>query len=219
MGDLISLTERITVRNRLLGDQAAFFFALDCPLSYVAAEQIERELGEIAWVPVLGDLLAVNRRPASARERLNSSQMEAHSRRLPLVEPDGFPSNPLAITRAAVHASTRGRGRMFGLAALRMAFCGGYDLADPEVIGAAADAAGLDADAVLAAASSPELDASIGATAAGLRRQMVDSAPVIRVGTDWFHGFDTLNGAELARAREIDPAALAQPLATILPVA
>ncbi len=54
MGEVISLTERLVARSRVMRGRAAFFFALDCPLSYLVAERVEHELGEIAWVPILG---------------------------------------------------------------------------------------------------------------------------------------------------------------------
>ena len=60
MGEVISLAKARAERSgpREAGRSAAtgaatFYFALDCPLSYVTAERIERVLGEIRWVPVL----------------------------------------------------------------------------------------------------------------------------------------------------------------------
>jgi len=51
--------------------------------------------------------------------------------------------------RAAVHACDVDRGPAFVLAATRLAFCGGFDLDDPEVLAEAAAAAGLELDACL----------------------------------------------------------------------
>ena len=46
--------------------------------------------------------------------------------------------------RAAHYASEQGRGAAFVLAAGRLAFCGGFDLDDPELLAEAAAAAGID---------------------------------------------------------------------------
>src|SRR5579872_5792092 len=56
MGDLIHLSERLADRSRPSAELARFFFALDDPMSYLAAERVERALGPIDWVPVLGPL-------------------------------------------------------------------------------------------------------------------------------------------------------------------
>ncbi len=142
-------------------------------------------------------------RPSRVRERLMLAQLEAQTLRLPLVEPDGFPFDPLPVTRAAVHAASAGAGRPFGLAALRMAFCGGYDLSDLDLIAEVADAVGLDAAETLAAAADSRHELSIKAVAVGLRRRHIASPPGIRIGQNWFHGFDALAGTSaFAAARE-----------------
>ena len=45
--------------------------------------------------------------------------------------------------RVAVLAAERGRGAAYVLAATRLAFCGGFDLDDPEILAEAATASGL----------------------------------------------------------------------------
>ncbi len=52
--------------------------------------------------------------------------------------------------RVASLAAERGRGAAFVLAAGRLAFCGGFDLDDPEILAEAAAAAGLALDECLA---------------------------------------------------------------------
>ncbi len=53
MGEFDDLSQVIEDRSQPARGPAAFFFALDCPLCYLAAERVERALGEIDWVPVL----------------------------------------------------------------------------------------------------------------------------------------------------------------------
>ncbi|MDQ6748878.1 MAG: hypothetical protein M3010_12335, partial [Candidatus Dormibacteraeota bacterium] len=58
MGELIQLQERRADRSRPTRDpRPAFYFDPGCPMSYLAAEQIERTLGDVDWVPVAAGLV------------------------------------------------------------------------------------------------------------------------------------------------------------------
>ncbi len=72
--------------------------------------------------------------------------------------PDRFPGPVPSAMRAAAYASEVGHGRAFALAASRLAFCGGFDLDDPEILAEAADAAGMSLDGCLAAAGDRNWD-------------------------------------------------------------
>jgi 2-hydroxychromene-2-carboxylate isomerase len=203
MGELIVLAERLADRSRPRGaDKAApaFFFDLACPFSYLAAERVERLLGGVEWIPAAG-------RPV-ARCDLSSFRSRAESRaaelRLPLVWPDPFPVSVPGALRAAARAGELGAGPRFALAAARLAFCGGFDLEDPEVLAEAAAAAGLTLDQCLAAAGDQALDRSLEATARGLRAQGVRRLPAVRVGGRLFDG----------ERRLVEAAALASELLT-----
>jgi 2-hydroxychromene-2-carboxylate isomerase len=203
MGELIVLAERLADRSRVRGQQAtpAFFFDLACPFSYFAAERVERLLGEVEWIPAAD-------RPVAQRE-LSSFRSKAERRaaelRLPLVWPEPFPVSVPGALRAAARASQLGAGPRFALAAARLAFCGGFDLEDPEVLAEAAAAAGLTLDQCLAAAGDQALDRSLKATANGLRAQGVGRLPVVRVGGRLFDGERRLLEAA-ALASELAPA-------------
>ncbi|HET9074653.1 MAG TPA: hypothetical protein VFN48_08750 [Solirubrobacteraceae bacterium] len=191
MGQVISLTERLARRDaqpaRSVRGAAAFFFALNCPLSYLVAEQVERDLGEIAWVPIYAP-----RDARWARERLHQAAALATTKRLPLIEPENFMADPLATTRAALHASQHQLGRPFALACMRLAFAGGYDVGEPDLIAEAAAHAGLDVEATVSASADAGLDGPLTSTAAALRRRGITEAPVIRIISGWFSGFDAL---------------------------
>jgi predicted DsbA family dithiol-disulfide isomerase len=60
--------------------------------------------------------------------------------------------------RVATYANEQGCGPSFAVAAGRLAFCGGFDLEDPEIIAEAAAAAGLDVDGALAVTRDPRRD-------------------------------------------------------------
>lgn len=178
MGELIALAERRADRSRRSGRaETAFFYDLACPFSYLAAERVERVLGEVEWVPVT--LCTNGREVAELRAR---AERRAAELRLPLVWPDRFPARVRGALRAAVRAAEVGAGARFGLAAARLAFCGGFDLEDPEVLAEAAAAAGLSLDDCLAAAGDRSLDETIEATARGLAARGVTELPAVRSG-------------------------------------
>jgi 2-hydroxychromene-2-carboxylate isomerase len=188
MGELIVLAERLADRSRPRARRATpvFFFDLACPFSYLASERVERLLGEVEWVPVAGPpALASARAAPHARAR---AECRAAELRLPLVWPERFPAPVPGALRAAARAAQLGGGARFALAAARLAFCGGFDLEDPEVLAEAAAAAGLTLEQCLSAAGDQELDRSLDATARGLLVRGVSKLPAVRVGGHLFDG-------------------------------
>jgi 2-hydroxychromene-2-carboxylate isomerase len=186
MGELIALAERRADRSRRRnGAELAFYYDLSCPFSYLAAERVERLLGDVEWVPVAGGAMGSGRSPAEVRIR---AERRAAELRLPLVWPDRFPARVPAAWRAAVRAADVGAGARFGLAAARLAFCGGFDLEDPEVLAEASAAAGLPLEDCLAAAGDHSLDATLDATARGLRARGVRELPAVRAGRTFHQG-------------------------------
>ena len=197
MGELIVLKDWHSERARALaGTPPAFFFDPSCPFSYLAAERVERMLGEVHWVPAAaaslhgsGPPLHLPEHDALDRDPLEQTRIvmaraehRALALRLPLVWPDRFPAGSPAALRAAAYAAEAGAGARFALAAARLAFCGGFDLEDRDVLADAAKAAELDVDEALAAAANPALDGPLHSTARGLSAHGVRSLPAIRVG-------------------------------------
>ena len=90
--------------------------------------------------------------------------------------------------RAASLAIERGRGCEFVLAAGRLAFCGGFDLEDPEILAEAAAAAQLDLDECLAAARDEQRDAAIEAAGRRLLAVGADRLPALQVGRSLIWG-------------------------------
>jgi 2-hydroxychromene-2-carboxylate isomerase len=187
MGDLISLAERRTTLVRTNGlrgaAQATFYFDLVSPFTYLAAERVERLLGAVRWQPALGAAI----RPAGATEpspqqERDEAERRAAALRMPLVWPDRFPPQTRAAMRAAVYACEAGRGDAFALAASRLAYCGGFDLEDPEVLAEAAAAAGVSLSGCLQAAGDAGRDEQLEATARRLAAAGADRLPAVRVG-------------------------------------
>jgi 2-hydroxychromene-2-carboxylate isomerase len=210
MGELIVLAEHLADRSRpLRSEQPAFFFDLSCPFSYLAAERVERVLGDVEWVPTASTLLDGQEWAQSPSVRREAERLAA-SLRLPLVWPDGFPASAGTALRAASYAAEVGAGARFVLAASRLAFCGGFDISDPEILAEAAAAAGIPLDEALAAAGDPGRDGTLHATARGLLARGVRHLPAIRLGRRWFNGERAVGeAAALQRAR----AAADRPLA------
>jgi 2-hydroxychromene-2-carboxylate isomerase len=185
-------------RSRQASNTARFFFALDCPYSYLTAERVERALGEIEWVPVLGplseDVPVASRadRERDAAERLRLAEREARSLHLALVEPHSFPVNSRTAARAAAYAADEGACQPFALAVARLAFCGGFDIAADDVIEEAAAVAGLDPVATVAASRDPRYDLRLDATRHGLQLRGIESPPAISIGRNWFDGPDAI---------------------------
>jgi 2-hydroxychromene-2-carboxylate isomerase len=210
MGELIALAERRADRSRRRqGTEVAFFYALACPFSYLAAERVERLLGEVAWIPVAAAATNSVREQAELR---TAAERRAAELRLPLVWPDKFQAGVPGALRTAVRAGEIGAGARFGLAAARLAFCGGFDLEDPEVLAEAAAVAGLTLDDCLAAAGDRSLEATLEATVRGLRAKGVSELPAVRAGRQFHQGERGLaETAALLRARTV----CARPLAPV----
>jgi 2-hydroxychromene-2-carboxylate isomerase len=197
MGDLIVLAERRADR-RAAGHQSAysgppasagdvserpvFFFDLACPFSYLVAERVERTLGEVEWVPASRAALP-NGSPSWRSPKLRQlAERRASELRLPLVWPECAPSGTPSVLRAAAYAADLGAGATFALAASRLAFCGGFDLEDPEILAEAAAAAGIPLEGCLAAVGDPSWDDELRVVGYGLASRGITELPAIRVG-------------------------------------
>lgn len=136
---------------------ATLYFDLASPYTYLVAERVERRVGAAAWRPaVLPEL------PARGDEIVALAQQRAQALRMPLVWPERFPSRVPSAMRVATYANEQGCCAAFAVAAGRLAFCGGFDIEDPDILAEAAAAAGLDVDGALVAARDPRRDHQIG---------------------------------------------------------
>jgi 2-hydroxychromene-2-carboxylate isomerase len=204
MGVVIELKDQLADRSRpRRGSRAAFFYDLACPFSYLAAERIERVLGEVEWIPAPAVGLDGGSRWARFEPTRLLAERQARAARLPLVWPDAFPANTRHALRAAAYAAENGAGASFALAAMRLAFCGGFDLEDPEILSVAAAAAGLSLEGCLAAARDPSRDVPLWATARGLHARGVRRLPSVRLGRHWLEGEHVLDGVALLGAHAL----------------
>ena len=203
MGDVISLMERrarrapaavpATPEPAVRGPgrpRVTFFFDLVSPWTYLAAERAERMLPGGRWRPATGEVLLGGRTAPDPRDivRRDAAERRADELRLPLIWPEGWPTSGQGAMRVAAMAAERGIAAPFVLAAGRLAFCGGYDLDDPEVIAEAAAAAGLALGDVLAAAAQIRRDGAMERAAMRLLRHGADELPAAVVGRRLFAG-------------------------------
>jgi 2-hydroxychromene-2-carboxylate isomerase len=213
MGELIQLdarrrqrASRIRGRGELL--QTEFLFDLSCPFTYLAAERVERAFEAVVWTPV--SAAAVTRAsvvgdPVATRRLCKAAEARAAQLRMPLVWPERFPADVQAAMRVASYAAECGRGAAFTLAAGRLAYCGGFDLEDPEILAEAAAAAGLGLDACLEAARATARDGALEAAGRRLLAAGADTLPALRVGRALFWGEQRV--AEAAAAARLHAAA------------
>jgi 2-hydroxychromene-2-carboxylate isomerase len=207
MGDVIRLAERRAAREaRTTGHRVAparveFLFDLCCPFSYLAAERVDRIFDEVVWTPASTTALCcgtlASDSDALAEYRL-SAEKRALELRLPLIWPERFPEEVPAAMRAAHYACEQGRGAPFVLAAGRLAFCGGFDLDDPELLAEAAAAAGIDMQGWLHALGEVRRDGEIDAAGRALLAAGADRLPALRAGEHLFWGEHRLDEAAAA---------------------
>jgi 2-hydroxychromene-2-carboxylate isomerase len=181
--------------------RAEFFFDLSSPFTYLAAERVDRAFEDVVWTPASAAALqrAQQGDDGAGLDRLRQvAEERAALLRLPLSWPERFPADVPAAMRVAALASQAGRGAAFVLAATRLAFCGGFDLEDPEILAEAAAAANIVLDDCLAAARDTGRDGAIEAEGRRLLAAGADRLPALRVGRALYWGEDRLSDAALA---------------------
>jgi 2-hydroxychromene-2-carboxylate isomerase len=192
--------------------EPVLYFDLASPYAYLAVKRAAAVLGvEPHLQPVLVGAIFHHRGwgswAATDARDWNIAEVERRARDygLPLVWPPGWPTNSLVAQRAAIFAAEQGLVREFASEGYRAAFAEGRDLADTEIVLAAAQAAGLDRTAVAAAVAAPRIklelrrvtDEAIGAGVMGV--------PSIQVGKQVLWGDDHLEEAAALRAGEASP--------------
>jgi 2-hydroxychromene-2-carboxylate isomerase len=206
MGEVIRLDDRRVRRKpdaTAMGDltsgvKAEFFFDLASPFTYLAAERVDRAFDVVTWTPACARTLRCRALPGAqgdAAEIMRQAEERATALRLPLEWPERWPAPAQAAMRVAHHAAQEGRGGAFVLAATRLAFAGGFDLDDLEILTEAAAAAGLPLDAALRAARESRRDGAMEAAARRLLSAGADRLPALHVERGVFWGEDRVGDA------------------------
>lgn len=214
MGNVISLADRRRESgpvapargNRFV--RATFSFDLALPETYLAAERVDHMIAGVRWQAASAQV--VHGGPLQLDALMASAEERAAVLRVPLVWPDRFGHGVGLAMRAATLACEMGRGAAFVLAASRLAFCGGFDLGDPEVLAEAAAAASIPLDRLLAAARDDSRDAWIEDAGHRLAASGADRLPALRVRRTLFCGEARL-GEAIAAVRAGLPALAHEP--------
>lgn len=111
-----------------------------------------------------------------------------------------FPVNTLGIMRGLVAAQAAGAGDAYVEVVLKAMWEEGRKMDDPEVIAATLTNAGLDTDALLAAAQSQPVKDALAASTAAVVERGVFGIPTFFVGSEMFFGKDRLGQVEEALA-------------------
>jgi 2-hydroxychromene-2-carboxylate isomerase len=176
--------------------RATLFFDLASPFTYLAAERADRLFAGLEWLPASADAL---NRGAPDADGICPAAERARLLGLPLVWPEQRPYTVHGAMRVASLAAERGCAAAFVLAASRLAFCGGFDIDDPEILAEAAAAAGIGLDDALQAAGDVARDGAIEETGRLLLAAGGTRLPALRVGRMLFCGEERLTEAAVAR--------------------
>jgi len=203
MGEVVRLADRrARQRSGAIGAREAvraeFFFDLASPFTYLAAERVDRAFDAVTWSPACARALCCRWLPTDAAALAavaEHAEARAGALRLPLEWPERWPAPVPAAMRVAHHAAHHGRGAAFVLAATRLAFAGGFDLDEREILSEAAAAAGLPLDACLRAGREERRDGAIEAAARRLLGAAVDRLPALSVDRRLFCGEDRVGDA------------------------
>src|ERR1700742_36514 len=209
MGDVIRLEDR-RARPRLDAEavrgaavRGEFFFDLASPFTYLAAERVDRAFDAVTWTPASSQMLRCRSLPtneSSAQEIMELAEARAAALRLPLEWPERWPAAVPAAMRVAHFAAQEGRAAPFVLAATRLAFAGGFDLDDLEILTEAVAAAGLPLEHCLRAAREERRDGAMEAASRRLLGAGADRLPALWTSRGVFWGEDRV-GAAAATAR------------------
>jgi 2-hydroxychromene-2-carboxylate isomerase len=185
------------VARRRARPRATFFFDLSSPHTYLAAERAECLFVGLEWQPACTGVLHA--------AELGEEAMRATSRRaaalgLPLTWPDEHPRPVRGAMRVAALAAERGCAPAFVLAASRLAFCGGFDIDEPDILAEAAAAAGIGLRETMAAAGDAGRDGAIEDAGLALLAAGAVQLPALRVGPLLFCGEERLHEAAAARS-------------------
>jgi 2-hydroxychromene-2-carboxylate isomerase len=211
MGIVISMDDRrgrrwsprLAARLEHRDARPVFFFDLASPWTYLAAERADRLLPDLRWRPASG--VALSGSAADPRDPVVRAAVERRAVELglPVAWPDGW-STARGAMRIATLADENGRAAPFVLAAARLAFCGGYDLGDPEILAEAVAAAGLDLEQALRAGGQVARDGDIERAAQRLLRLGAAELPAVILDRLVFAGERRLSEAAAAAAGPIE---------------
>lgn len=189
-----------------------FYFSFRSPYAWLAAERVDAMLGdlgvEIVRLPIYPTAGGFPNDPTATPNKLayivqdiaRLTREQGLTVRFP---PPGDPDWSLSHA-AAIAAERAGSGHRFMLEGFRQRFREGRDLGDHEVIGEAARRAGLDANAIVAAAQAEDLRAQAAAAwSAGMECDHIFGVPSFVYAGKLYWGQDRMHFLRAAVMRKL----------------
>ena len=188
-----------------MSDSLDFYFDFSSPYGYLASERIDGLAAKygrsVTWRPMLlgavfqkiGGSPLVNqpmKGPYSQHDMLRSARLHG----ITFNVPDNFPVNSIAACRAYywLAGSDAATARDFAQALYRGYFVENRDLSQPEIVVEAAQALGVDGDALVAAVQDQAIKDRLRAKNDAAIERGVFGSPTIFVGDEMFWGHDRL---------------------------
>ncbi|MBY0363221.1 MAG: 2-hydroxychromene-2-carboxylate isomerase [Phreatobacter sp.] len=195
-----------------------FFYEFASTYSYPAAMRVEEVAGKagvtVRWRPfLLGPIFAeagwttspFNLIPAKGRYMWRDLERISETMGLPFQKPDPFPQSSLTAARIATSLPDDGTRATFSRALYRFEFGEGLSIADPEVLGRALTAAGVEPATTLIAAGSDGVKQALRATTEEAKTKGLFGAPsLVTADGELFWGNDRIEEA-VAWARKAGP--------------
>ena len=188
-----------------MSDSLDFYFDFSSPYGYLASERIDGLAAKhgrgVTWRPMLlgavfqkiGGSPLVNqpmKGPYSQHDMLRSARLHG----ITFNVPDNFPVNSIAACRAYYWLADddAATARDFARALYRGYFVENRDLSQPETVVAAAQALGVDGDALVAAVQDQAIKDRLRAENDAALDRGVFGSPTVFVGDEMFWGHDRL---------------------------
>jgi 2-hydroxychromene-2-carboxylate isomerase len=182
-----------------------FFFGAMSPYSWFAAERIGQLIPDAEWRPVFaGGLFEANGRRSwgvddRRSEKIADCERRAHEHGLGAIcWPDPWPVSDILVARAMMFARHHSALITFALATMRLAFSEGANLAELDVIQAAAQRARLDQIQLAHAVQQQAIKDEVRAAHDQAMAHGVFGVPTVVVGDRLFWGDDQLLPATVA---------------------
>lgn len=186
-----------------------FWYEFASTYSYPTAMRIEQAAGaegvSLRWRPfLLGPIFKelgwndspFNIYPAKGRYMWRDFERVCADEGIPLkLPPVRFPQNGVKAARLALAGEAEGWTPAFTRAVYAANYAEQRDISDEETLRAILEALGVDADAALAAAGSPEIKEALFAQTAEAKTRGIFGAPTFTVGDEMFWGNDRLEMA------------------------
>jgi 2-hydroxychromene-2-carboxylate isomerase len=187
-----------------------FIFGAMSPYSWIAAERIGQLLPQARWQGVLLQAIFKERGRVSwglterRAEGIADCEARAGAHGLgPIRWPEPWPTSDLLIARAMAFAEQREVLEVFALAAMRLSFREGADLAELSTVLEAGRRAGIDESELESAVTDSDIKQALRSTTGEALALGVIGVPTIAVGSELFWGDDRLEDAAAAyRARQ-----------------